>query len=177
MQARGLLMKEHRLIERMISIIKDALAQIKATNKTDPVFVDTAVDFIRIYADRTHHGKEEDILFRALEKKPLSAEHRKIMSELVAEHGLARQNVKGLAEAHREYSRGENQALSGIVGYLAQITRLYPEHIRKEDERFFIPVMGYFGEDERDVMLSEFFAFDRGMIHEKYRKVVERYGS
>jgi hemerythrin-like domain-containing protein len=173
----GPLMVEHRLIEKMIGLLVKEKASIEKTGRANRDLIDAAADFFRTYADRTHHGKEEDILFRALEKKPLSAEHRKIMSELVAEHGLARQNVKGLAEAHREYSRGENQALSGIVGYLAQITRLYPELIRKEDERFFIPVMGYFGEDERDVMLSEFFAFDRGMIHEKYRKVVERYGS
>lgn len=64
MQARGPLMIEHRLIERMISIIKDVLRQIESTQKVDPVFVDTAVDFIRNYADRTHHGKEEGILFR-----------------------------------------------------------------------------------------------------------------
>ena len=74
MQARGPLMIEHRLIERMISIIKDALIQIESTQEVDPVFVDTAVDFIRTYADRTHHGKEEDILFRDLVKRDLSAE-------------------------------------------------------------------------------------------------------
>jgi hemerythrin-like domain-containing protein len=74
MQARGPLMVEHRLIERMISVIKDALVQIESTHRVDPVFVDTAVDFIRIYADRTHHGKEENILFRDLDKRPLSAD-------------------------------------------------------------------------------------------------------
>jgi len=62
MQARAPLMIEHRLIERMISVIKHSLTQIESTQEVDPVFVDTAVDFIRIYADRTHHGKEEDIL-------------------------------------------------------------------------------------------------------------------
>jgi hemerythrin-like domain-containing protein len=51
MQARAPLMVEHRLIERMLSLIKDALAQIESTRKVDPVFVDTAVDFIRTYAD------------------------------------------------------------------------------------------------------------------------------
>jgi hemerythrin-like domain-containing protein len=57
MQTRGPLMIEHRLIERMLSVIRNALSEIKLKNKVDPVFVDIAVDFIRIYADRTHHGK------------------------------------------------------------------------------------------------------------------------
>jgi hemerythrin-like domain-containing protein len=69
MQARGPLMVEHRLIERMISLIKHELAQIESTRKIDSVFVDTVVDFIHMYADRTHHWKEEDILFRDLNKR------------------------------------------------------------------------------------------------------------
>jgi hemerythrin-like domain-containing protein len=36
-----------------------------------------------MYADRTHHGKEEDILFRDLEKKSLPPNHTKIINELV----------------------------------------------------------------------------------------------
>ena len=89
MQARGLLMIEHRLIERMISVIKDVLMQIESTQEVDPVFVDTAVDFIRTYADRTHHGKEEDILFRDLSKRVLSAEDQKVMKELIEEQTSA----------------------------------------------------------------------------------------
>ena len=66
MQSRGPLMIEHRLIERMITLIKQKLNQIESTNQVDPLFIDTVVDFIKFYADRTHHGKEEDILFREL---------------------------------------------------------------------------------------------------------------
>jgi len=46
MQARGPLMIEHRLIERMLSVIKSVLAKIESKHKVDPVFVDIAVDFI-----------------------------------------------------------------------------------------------------------------------------------
>lgn len=59
MQARGPLMIAHRLIERMLWVIKDVLAEIESIHKVNPFFVDIAVDFIRVYADRTHHGKEK----------------------------------------------------------------------------------------------------------------------
>ena len=48
MQARGPLMIEHRLIERMLSVIKGVLTKIESGYKVDPVFVDIAVDFIRV---------------------------------------------------------------------------------------------------------------------------------
>ncbi|KPJ59665.1 MAG: cation-binding protein, partial [Latescibacteria bacterium DG_63] len=45
MQARGPLMIEHRLIERMISVIERVLPQIESNQNVDVLFVDTAVDF------------------------------------------------------------------------------------------------------------------------------------
>ena len=85
----GPLMREHRLIERMLSVFEGETRKMTEKGKVDPLFIDTAVDFIRTYADRTHHGKEEDILFRDLMKKRLSPEHTRIMEELVAEHKYA----------------------------------------------------------------------------------------
>jgi hemerythrin-like domain-containing protein len=59
----GPLMWEHRLIEKMLRLFDGEIRKINELDRVDTVFIDTAVDFIRIYADRTHHGKEEDILF------------------------------------------------------------------------------------------------------------------
>ena len=78
----GPLMIEHRLIERMISVISKELSSIETKREINEAFIGTAVDFIRTYADRCHHGKEEDILFRELGKKRLSNKHKQIMEEL-----------------------------------------------------------------------------------------------
>ena len=173
MQARGPLMIEHRLIERMISIIKDALKQIESTQEVDPVFVDTAVDFIRTYADRTHHGKEEDILFRDLSKRVLSAEDQRVMKELIEEHIFGRQTTKALVEANTRYRNGDKTALLDITDKLGIIAEFYPKHIEKEDKIFFPAYMAYLSDEEDQSMLAEFWEFDRKMIHEKYGAVVE----
>jgi hemerythrin-like domain-containing protein len=173
MQARGPLMVEHRLIERMLSVIKDALAKIETTHKIDPVFVDTAVDFIRFYADRTHHGKEEDILFRELDKRPLSADDRRIMNELGEEHVVGRQATKALVAANNRYRNGDEKALIDIAGYLKTLVEFYPKHIEKEDKVFFPAARVYVTESEDQAMLAEFWQFDRKMIHEKYESVIE----
>ena len=69
MQPIGLLMKKHRLIERMITLLETELQQSKKSLKIDTEFIKVAIDFFKTYADRTHHGKEEDILFKSLSKK------------------------------------------------------------------------------------------------------------
>jgi len=169
----GPLMWEHRLIEKMLSFFEAATRKINEKNKVDPLFIDTAVDFIRTYADRTHHGKEEDILFRDLIKKQLSQEHARIMEELVEEHKYARNKVGMLVDAKERYLKGGNTSQE-IVVLLNELARFYPIHIEKEDKHFFYPCMDYFTKEEQARMLQEFFEFDRNMIHEKYRTVVDR---
>jgi len=169
----GPLMKEHRLIERMIRIMNANVENIKKENKVNPLFADTVVDFIRTYADRCHHGKEEDILFRDLAKKNISDEHQRIIQELIEEHKMGRNNVKKLVEAKEKYVQGNKDALKDIVSNMEILVKFYPKHIEKEDKRFFIPCMDYFTAEERDAMLNEMGEFDRNMIHEKYTKVVE----
>ena len=173
MQARGPLMIEHRLIERMLSVIKGVLAKIESKHEIDPLFVDIAVDFIRVYADQTHHGKEEDILFRELGKKPLTVKDRQIMEELIEEHIFGRQTTKALVEANTRYRDGDETALTEIAVKLKTLTEFYPKHIEKEDKVFFPSSRSYFTDEEDQAMLAEFWEFDRKMIHEKYKSVVE----
>lgn len=173
MQARGPLMIEHRLIERMLMIIKDGLVQVEETQKIDPLFVDKAVDFIRTYADRTHHGKEENILFRDLNNKGLSEVDRRLMNELIEEHIFGRSTTKALVEANTRYRNGESSALGDVTRYLHTLVDFYPKHIEKEDKVFFPAARAYISEAEDKLMLAEFWEFDQKMIHEKYNSVVD----
>ena len=173
MQARGPLMIEHRLIERMLAIIQDALAEAEKTGKIDLVFVDIAVDFVQTYADRTHHGKEEDILFRDLKTKGLSEADQRVMDELIEDHVFGRITTKALVEANTRYRNGDSSALEEIVRCLHTLVDFYPKHIEKEDKVFFPASRAYFSEAEDQAMLDEFWAFDRKMIHEKYKGVVD----
>src|SRR5512136_2441202 len=114
----GPLMKEHRLIERMIDVIKTELTRMKEQNVLDPVFVDVAVDFFRSYADRCHHGKEEDILFKELAAKQLSEDDKRVMDELIEEHKYARQTVGRLKDAKTRFVQGDKNALEDVEALL-----------------------------------------------------------
>ncbi len=172
MEPIGPLMWEHRLIERMIRLMEAQREKIHSEGKADPVFIETAVDFFRTYADRCHHGKEEDILFKALEKKNVKEEHRRIVNELIEDHKFGRKTVKELLEANARYRQGNVEAREDIRALLGVLKDFYPQHIIKEDKHFFFPCMDYFSKSERETMLADFYEFDRKMIHEKYEKTV-----
>lgn len=174
-------MIEHRLIERMIALMGSELKRIKDNVAVDPefafvdpVFVDTAVDFIRTYADRCHHGKEEDILFAALAPKKLSPEHRRVMEELIQQHAWAREATAALMQAKEGYLLEKAGALDNLLQHLTQLVEFYPRHIETEDRHFFIPCLAYFSDEEKAEMLQRMWDFDRELIHEKYRGMVEK---
>lgn len=146
---------------------------IRKTDSVNPLFIDAAVDFIRTYADRTHHGKEEDILFKELGRKRLNEADGRMMNELVEEHRLARSVVKDIIHANGSYVRGEKKALGEVREKLEWLILFYPEHIKKEDKVFFPNIEKYFTEEESAALLSAFWEFDRRMIHEKYARTVE----
>lgn len=167
------LIEEHRLIERMIAIFAKALRQIEASGKVDPYFVDTAFDFICMYADRAHHGKEEAIYFRALAEKDLSTEHRRIMDSLIHEHSLGRKLTAAMVEANKRYRGGDPTALDVISNSLRSLVVFYPKHIEKEDKVFFPVVQKYLDEQEHQKLLEAYREFDSRLIHEKYLLTVE----
>jgi hemerythrin-like domain-containing protein len=164
----GPLMIEHRLIEKMIVVIRKEAEGVAAGKPIHLNFVDLAVDFVRTYADRCHHGKEEDILFRDLAKKDLSAELQRIMQELIAEHKVGRKAVREIVEAKNRYLEGDQSAQTVLLDRMRMLADFYPKHIEKEDRHFFIPCMQYFSVAEKEIMLKEGWAFDQNLIHKVY---------
>ncbi len=170
----GILMIEHRLIEKVLQLVGDEIANIERRMDEDPSFLDSVIDFVRTYADRIHHGKEEDILFARLRTKELDAYDRKIMEELDAEHSTSRRNVSELVAAKAAFAGGDRSQVGTIKEKLTFVVSFYPVHIAKEDKDFFIKTQRYFTSAELDGMLADFEAFDRGMGKEKYDALYEK---
>ena len=169
----GLLMTEHRLIERMIGFLGAEAARARSTGRLDTAFVDTAVDFLRTYADKCHHGKEEAILFRDAAAKPLAPEHRRVLDELLGGHTFARAHVAGLVAARNRVAAGDAPAADDAAAHAEALVAFYPVHIHLEDDVFFPASMEYFSDEELDAMTAAFREYDQRMIHLKYAAVVE----
>ena len=168
----GPLMIEHRLIERVIALMKEAISREEDNKQADPDLIQWFTQFIRNYADQCHHGKEEDILFRELKKKDISKEHQKILSELVQEHKWGRETTAKLVDANTRYTKGDEEALPEIAHCIRLLIDFYPKHIEKEDKHFFLPVMKYFSEQEKEAMLKEGYEFDSTLIHQENADMV-----
>jgi len=169
----GILMLEHRLIERMIKIMSKELAATEINKQADATFIDTVVDFIRTYADKFHHGKEEDIFFKVLLTKKLTVQDKEYILGLIEEHKQGRAMVGRLVESKENYLKNESGVLDRIAECIKWLIDFYPKHIEKEDRHFFALYRTYLSEEEQDKMLLDCLQFGEESTQDKYTKIVK----
>mgnify|MGYP006280505577 CR=1 FL=1 len=171
MEPIGPLMHEHRLIERMIAVLDAEAGRLEQGGRPDLALLFQGVEFIRTYADRLHHGKEEDILFAALKDKPLSREHEDMLQELIEDHKYGRRLVGELEKQGNQLAGGGDAPK--VAGALRKLTDFYPRHIEKEDKHFFHPVLEYLSKEERRDMLASYEDLERRLVDERFRDMVQ----
>lgn len=126
------LVEEHKLIKRMIDVLEKAANSLENGNEINPIIFEQAADFIRNFADKFHHAKEEDILFKEMIKKGMPEKDSPIEAMLI-EHEQGRNFVKGIIKATGELKKGDEKATAEIVKNARGYTELLREHIDKED--------------------------------------------
>ena len=171
------LVTEHRLILRMIALLERNAARTADGSYTDWQFYRDGVDFIRSYADRFHHAKEEDVLFTALVKNGMPKENSPIAAMLM-EHDQGRAFVQGMETATMEALAGlpgrEQIIAENALAYAA----LLREHIAKEDEILYPLAERVLPDAMRDGIIAGYAAAESRTatdITAHYEAVVVRY--
>jgi hemerythrin-like domain-containing protein len=116
-----ILVDEHVLIKRWLALVPAFAAALDVRDEEGRRAVLEGIDFIRSYADRFHHAKEEDLLF-ALFDRDLD-----ILKAMREDHERGRGHVRGILEGLERRDRGS--VAEHLGGYAAVLT----EHIGKED--------------------------------------------
>lgn len=120
------LMSEHQNILRVIVQVLIECSRIENGGETDKKFMEQTIDFIRNYADKFHHAKEEDILFEAMLTN-VDCLHCNPIPVMLYEHQDGREFVGKLENALKENDK--NGVIENARGYCY----LLQNHIYKED--------------------------------------------
>lgn len=167
----GVLMIEHRLIERALDALELKLRTADA--KPDVISLHQLIDFFASYADATHHGKEEDILFLEADKMSLSAELQQLLGELRSEHIQFRDYRMAMDEANRAIAAGSGRGLGQLRSIATEFVPKLRSHISKEDKTFFVGFDRLQGDSDRREMKERFKSFDTERIHQAYTAVID----
>lgn len=170
------MVEEHQLILRMIALVEINTRLLEAGKFRDWQFFLDGVDFIRNYADRFHHAKEEDVLFRELVKNGMPEQNSPVAAMLMA-HDQGRAHVRALEEAAQKALAGEPGQVPVIAENAQGYAALLRDHIDKEDHILYPLAERILPETVRPGMVAEYAAAEAKApgVEEKYRQLVERY--
>ena len=121
-----ILSEEHQNILKVVAVLTKECNALESGKELNKDFFEKVIDFIRNYADKFHHAKEEDILFKELNKDDVQM-HCNPIPQMLHEHDLGRNLVKGMEQALKENNKAK--VIENARGY----TQLLQEHIDKED--------------------------------------------
>jgi len=131
-----ILEEEHRIIEKIVQAMSILIKKLEADKDIAVEDLQNITEFMRIFGDKCHHGKEEKELFPLLEKKGVPMQGCPVAA-LTHEHEMGRNLVKGLVEATVAYEKKYISAKEGLLKQLRGLINLYPNHIWKEDYLLF----------------------------------------
>jgi len=171
------LMDEHRLIEKVLDSLEVFVTQGASGLAEERRTIADYATFFREFADRCHHGKEEDRLFARMVEHGFSVESGPL-KVMLHEHDLGRALVKqlgaiGAGEGPLDDAEGE-QLRHGAREFIA----LLKAHIQKEDQILYPAAVKAVPESVMSALSGEFERFEIEVmgegVHERLHALAER---
>lgn len=178
MNAITLMVDEHKVIKRMLSVIRKACYGVMKGEEIDYSDFEEMIDFVRSYADKHHHGKEEKILFNRMVDEIGGAAEKLIKHGMLVEHDLGRLFIKELEEALLKVKSGEEEAKLDVIANAISYTHLLHRHIDKEDAVVYTFAQRNLKSETLNRVDVECQVFEEEMqaedVQNKYLRLVER---
>ena len=167
------LVREHESILLSLRIIDKIVGQLKDGSEGDIEDITSLIDFLKTFADKCHHGKEEDLLFNALARVGFSKDNGPV-GVMLTEHTMGRNFIKQMSDAISSESFDAKAFVFGASGY----TKLLRDHIDKENGVLFPMGDGQLSEATQLELIEKFRLHEENVLgggkHQYYLDLLER---
>ncbi|MDO5017714.1 MAG: hemerythrin domain-containing protein [Lagierella massiliensis] len=165
-----ILVKEHEEISKLLNRLEEECAKILKGSTIDYEFFEASIEFIRSYADKVHHMKEEDILFKHMTSNLGVPAQKLINHGMLVEHQLGRHYITELEKHlnnYKEFSDIKDRVQ--IIAYTMSYVNILRMHIEKENS-----VVYPFGEKNLPEEVKDIVERESKDRLEEDKKVLER---
>lgn len=176
MKATAVLIQEHGAIRAMLRVIEKIVEKAQRGEEINTSHLDQIVEFLEVFADKCHHGKEEVVLIPTVRR--LGVEDTDYLSQTILdEHVQARNYTKGIKESLEKYKSGNRESLQELIDNALPYIKLIDSHINKENLTFFPRSDAVLSDQDQQKMFEEFEKLEIEKIgtgtHERLHKIVD----
>ena len=166
---------EHEGIKVMLRILEKARARLESTGEVNTGHLNQILEFIKVFVDKCHHGKEEALLFPAMEEAGIPRKGGPI-GIMLAEHEMGRSYVKGMSEAFDRYKASDRTSSSKLIKNAHDYITLLTAHIDKENTILFPIADSHLPEKKQQELIAAFEKLEIEEIgigtHEKFHDLL-----
>ena len=177
MRATEVLTEEHQAIKRMLAVLERAAQQLRAGERIPARLFREAVDFVRNFADKCHHSKEEANLFPRLEERGVSREGGPL-GVMLEEHDMGREYIGAIDDAIGAYEGGDEAAAGVIEENVSAYIHLLRHHIWKEENVLFPMADEVLSANDQRELEERFEQVEAEVMghgaHERYNELLDR---
>jgi hemerythrin-like domain-containing protein len=171
-----MLENEHLVIAKVVGAAPLLADRLEAGQAVDDGTLQGLVEFMRTFADKCHHGKEEELLFPLLVRKGVPLQGCPL-GVLTMEHSKGRTLVTALAGAADAYQKGDPGGQPAVIQALRGIAALYPNHIWKEDYLLFTLANKVLSLEEQQSLYQQFEQVEQRVgrdVHHRLERFAEQ---
>lgn len=163
---------EHKYIKRMLAVIRKYCYKIIKGEDVQYEEFFRIIDFVRSYADKHHHGKEETMLFNRMMTELGPTAEKLVRHGMNVEHDLGRLFMQDLEAAVKRVLDGDNESKLDVIANAISYTHLLNRHIDKEDGVVYKYAQNNLQKGTLDTINNECEAFE---IDEKAEETRRKY--
>lgn len=172
-----LMVDEHKNIKRMLGVIRKACLDVIKEKEIDYKDFEMMIDFVRNYADKHHHGKEEKFLFNRMIDEIGGPAEKLVKYGMLVEHDFGRLYMSELEDALKKAKAGDDEAKLDIIANAIGYTNLLNRHIDKEDNVVYTFAKRELSKKTLDEVNAECDEFEketnRAGVQDKYIKMLD----
>jgi hemerythrin-like domain-containing protein len=176
MKATQQLRDEHEGIKIMLSILGQVCHQLESTGNLNKEHLDGILEFLKIFVDKCHHGKEEKLLFPALVAAGIPEDGP--IAVMLHEHEMGRNYIKALSAAFVRYTTGDKSFSKDIMQNIQDYISLLKNHIEKENNVLFAMADNHLSEGRQDELFEGFERIEVERIgvgkHEEFHGLLKK---
>ena len=151
------LRNEHDAILHVFTFLDKMLLASDGEKERDLKFAKELVNFLSIFADQCHHGKEEGVLFKEMETLGVPNQGGPI-GVMLHEHVLGRELITSMREAL------QNNDLEKFKVIAVDYRDLLQQHIQKENTVLFPLADRLIGDEKQMELFKLFEAYEENVI-------------
>ena len=172
---------EHEGITVMLRVLGELASRVESGQEVDEKDVIQVIEFFKVFADACHHGKEEELLFPALEQAGVPRLGGPV-AVMLHEHDQGRRYIQEMALS----LAGRNMPayvktgtdMPGFARAARNYIDLLSDHIRKENDILFTLADQVLTKEKQSELHQAFGALERDRmgpgIHEALHAMMER---